>query len=356
MSLTIGIIGLAQAGKSSLFGALTRLDEAKRGASGSKPNLARVPVPDARLDKLSAMFSPKKTTPATVDFMDVAVAGADAEEKGSLGKRVLGAFRTVDTLLDVVRVFPHPYLGAPKPADDLENLELELLISDMTVIENTLERNKKMPADARGYFESLMAPLQDGQRPPHELLAKPPESARGFLQSMALLVAKPSIVCANIAEEAINGEAGEPSIGQAAAWAKSHSREFFTVCARIEEEIAQLTPEESAEFMQGLGISESGLNKIIHAAYRSLDLMTFFTVGEDECRAWTVRVGASAPEAAGKIHSDLEKGFIRAEVMTYDDFVACGSTAACRDKGLLRLEGKQYVVQDGDILNIRFNV
>lgn len=357
MSLTIGIIGLPQSGKTTLFHALTRLDESKRGSSsGQKPNQAHVQVPDQRLERLSALFTPKKTTPATVDFLDVAASGADSQEKGALGKRVLGAFRTVDTLLQVVRCYDHDYLGDAKPVDDLENLELELLISDLTVIQNTLERNRKMAADARTWFESVVKALEDGTRPPADVVAKIPESAKPFVQSMSLLVLKPVIVCANIADGVIGSEEGNARVMAAKAWAEANGRQFFTVCASIEEELAQLEPEEAKTFMADLGIKESGLDKIIEAAYRSLDLMTFFTVGEDECRAWTVRVGACAPEAAGRIHSDLEKGFIRAEVVTTDDLLAQGTYAACRDKGLLRLEGKTYVVHDGDILNIRFNV
>lgn len=357
MSLTIGIIGLPQCGKTTLFHALTRLDESKRGSGSSqKPNQAHVQVPDRRLDRLSALFTPKKTTPTTVDFLDVAASGADSEEKGALGKRVLGAFRTVDTLLEVVRCFDHPYLGEARPVDELENLELELLISDLTVIQNTLERNRKMAADARGWFEEVARALEDGQRPPADLVSKAPEAARPFLQSMSLLVLKPVIVCANISEGSIGSEAADTKIASARAAAEASGRPFFTACAAIEEELAGLEPDEATSFMRDLGIAESGLDKIIEAAYRSLDLQTFFTVGEDECRAWTVRVGACAPEAAGRIHSDLEKGFIRAEVVTTDDLLTQGTYAACRDKGLLRLEGKTYVVQDGDILNIRFNV
>lgn len=356
MSLSIGIIGLAQSGKTTLFHALTRLDESKRASTSQKPHLARVTVPDPRLLRLSAIFSPKKTTPATVDFLDVAATGADTEEKGALGKRVLGAFRTVDMLLDVVRCVRHPYLGEPHPRTDLDNLELELLISDLGVIENTLERNRKMPADARAFFEALKAPLEEGRRPDPKLLVTVPENAKGHLQSMALLIAKPSLVCANIDEDSLGDIEGDPRVQEARAWAAEHGREFFAVSARIEEELASLPEEETTEFMAGLGIEESGLDKIIRASYHSLDLIEFFTVGEDECRAWTVHKGATAPEAAGKIHSDLEKGFIRAEVVTYDDFTLHPTMNACREKGLLRLEGKTYVVLDGDILNIRFNV
>ncbi|HEY3998723.1 MAG TPA: DUF933 domain-containing protein [Candidatus Xenobia bacterium] len=355
MSLTIGIIGLAQSGKTTLFHALTRLDTTDKAATG-KPNLARVNVPDLRLDGLSAIYSPKKTTPATVDFMDVAAALADSEEKGALGKRVLGTFRTVDTLLQVVRCFDHPYLGAPKPEADLETLELEKIISDLTVIDGTLERNKKLPADARAWFEKVRQPLADGLKPPPDLLASPPESAKAMVASMALLIAKPTIVCANIPESALGQEASNAAWLAVQAWATREGVDCFSICARTEEEISQLNPSDAEEFMRELGITESGLAKLIRASYHSLNLMTFFTSGEDECRAWTVRRGATAPEAAGKIHTDLEKGFIRAEVVGCDDFLSRGSTAACREKGLLRLEGKTYLVQDGDIMEIRFNV
>jgi hypothetical protein len=356
MSLTIGIIGLTQAGKTTLFHALTRLDTSDRQSNSTKPNLARVAVPDTRLDGLSAIYSPKKTTPATVDFMDVAANLGDAEEKGALGKRVLGTFRTVDALLEVVRCFDHPYLGAAKAAADLETLELEKIISDLTIIENALERNKKMAPDAKAYFEGLCEPLRDGRKPSLEQMERVPESAKAMAQSMALLIAKPSIICANIPEGALGQEGSHGPTQEVVQWAKERGVDCFTVSARTEEEISQLSADEAKEFMSELGIATSGLDKLIAASYRSLNLMTFLTAGEDECRAWTVRRGAMAPEAAGKIHSDLEKGFIRAEVVSCTDFLERGSTAACRDKGLLRLEGKTYVVQDGDIMEIRFNV
>lgn len=356
MSLTIGIIGLSQAGKTTLFHAMTRLDMSDRQGTATKPNLARISVPDGRLDQLAAIYSPRKTTPATIDFMDVGANVGDVEEKGALGKRVLGTFRTVDALLEVVRCFDHPYLGVARPAADLETLELEKIISDLTIIENALERNKKLPADARTFFEAMRAPLAEGRKPSADLLNKVPEAARAMFQSMALLIAKPTIVCANIPESALGQEAVDPAVREMKAWASEHGVEFFTVSARTEEEIAELSPEESAEFMKELGIQQSGLDKIIRASYHSLSLITFFTAGEDECRAWTVRNGAFAPEAAGKIHSDLEKGFIRAEVVSCQDFLERGSMAACRDRGVLRLEGKTYPVQDGDIMEIRFNV
>lgn len=358
MSLTIGIIGLPQAGKTTLFHTLTRFDESAAGGGGGsqKPHAAHVQIPDSRLDRLSAIFLPKKHTPASIDFLDVAATGAETEEKGALGKRVLGAFRTVDTLVEVVRCFNHPYLGEARPMVDLENLELELLISDLSVIQNTLHRNKKMPADAYAWFEELGRILEEGQRPHPDVMDRMPENARIFVQSMSLLVAKPCIVCANIPDDLLGKEDSDPRVAAARQYAQDHHRQFFTVCGAIEQEIAQLAPEEAQSFMEGMGIQESGLNKLIQAAYRSLNLMTFFTVGEDECRAWTARVGASAPEAAGKIHTDLEKGFIRAEVCTTEDLLELKTTAACRDKGLLRLEGKTYVVQDGDVLNIRFNI
>ncbi|MHB2018228.1 MAG: redox-regulated ATPase YchF [Candidatus Xenobia bacterium] len=357
MSLTIGIIGLPQSGKSTLFQALTRMNADVSSASSQKPNLARVNVPDARLDALSRIYSPKKTTATTVDFVDVAatLSGGD-DQKGELGKRVLGQFRTVDTLLEVVRCFEHPYLGGARPQSDLETLELEKLISDLTVIQNTLDRNKKLPADARAFFESIARPLEEGRRPDAALLDAPPASAKPMLMSMALLIAKPSIICANIPEDALGSEDSFGPWKEVQAHAQEHGVEAFSVCARTEAELSQMSPEEAAEFMKELGIKESSLDKLIRASYHSLNLITFFTAGEDECRAWTVRNGAFAPEAAGKIHSDLEKGFIRAEVTRVDDLISLGSTAACRDKGLLRLEGKTYPVVDGDVMEIRFNV
>ena len=344
MALCIGITGLSQSGKSTLFKSLTCLSDSD--ASGKKQPLARVAVPDERLWKLSEIYKPKKTTPATVDFLDMPGGGSSG-----LGSQAVAEIRTSTVLLEVVRCFEHPYLEAADPISDMESFETELLLADLKVVEGKLERAKKLDPKERQLLEALHAPLSEGE------IAKIPkfdDEEKKILSGLGLLCIKPRIIAANISEDDI-ADGGEhfKKLQKAAA---EKNIPCLAVCADIEAQLADLSPEERSEFMADLGISKSGLEQLIHLCYESLNLQTFFTSGEDECRAWTTKVGAKAPEAAGEIHSDLQRGFIRAEVIDYDSFIQCGSMTVAKEKGLLRVEGKEYVVKDGDILNIRFNV
>lgn len=344
MSLSIGITGLNQSGKSTLFQSLTSIS--RSDPSGKRLPLARVPVPDERLWKLSAIFKPKKTTPATVDFLDMPGGGT-----AGLGGQALAEIRTSTVLVEVVRCFAHPYLEGVNPAADMESFETELLLADLKVVEGKLERSKKMEPKEKALLESLQAPLGAG-----DVNGIPPldDEQRKLLSGLGLLCLKPRLAVANIPESDLGTDSA--SLRQVRDFAASRNIPALAICAEVEAQIAELPEEDRASFMHELGIPASGLEQLIHLCYGRLGLQTFFTTGEDECRAWTTRVGAHAPEAAGEIHTDLQRGFIRAEVIDYPTFMECGTLTAAKDKGLLRVEGKEYVVKDGDILNIRFNV
>ena len=344
MALTIGLTGLAQSGKTTLFNSLTNMANASETGKG-RP-MAHVQVPDARLWALSEIFKPKKTTPATVDFLDM-----PSGSTTSLSPQAVAEIRTATVLVEVVRCFEHPYLEGVSPVTDMENFETELLLADLKVIEGKLERAKKMDAHERSLIEALAAPLSDGD---FNSIPQFGDEDKKILSGLGLLCLKPCLVVANIPESELNGES--PSFKKVQEFAASRRMPAIAVCADIEAQLAELGDEDRAVFMEDLHIEKSGLEQLISMCYRRLGLQTFFTAGEDECRAWTTAVGAKAPEAAGEIHTDLQRGFIRAEVINYETFMTCKSLNAAKDKGLLRVEGKEYVVQDGDILNIRFNV
>ena len=355
MALNIGIVGLPQSGKSTLFQALTA-----RGASGTslekrKAHLARVPVPDERLWKLSSIFHPKKTTSATIDFMDIGALDLSDSSKeqaktSPLGDKLIADIRTVDLLLQVIRCFPHPYLDKINPVSDLEELELELYLSDLKIIENRLDKNKKMNPPEKELLEHLQDKLSRNEPEKPDSLS--PEQQK-WLSGLALLHLKPRIIVGNISED--NNE-------RADLWEKlqlvSKLRNIpaIAIPAKIEAEIGELSEEEQSVFLQEMGIKELGLDQLIRECYNLLGLMTFFTVGEDEVKAWTILKNSRAQEAAGKIHSDLERGFIRAETISCEQFMQVGTMAAAKEKGWLRMEGKDYLVLDGDIINVRFNV
>ncbi len=360
----IAIIGLPNSTKTTVFNALTRgnLETAAYSSGVFTVHSAVVDVPDARVDRLSAMFKPRKTTYAQVTYTDVAGLAKGVSE-GGLSGPLLNTISQSDALLHVVRAFDDPEVphseGSVDPRRDVEIIDGELLLSDMIIVERRIERRAaqlKTGGDKQArqnneieleLFERLKAhvdengPLRDMDLTPAELK---------MLRNYGLLTLKPMLIVVNVGDDAA------APIMQRLADHRHRQTALAPIQGRLEMELAQMPPEEASEFLASYGIAEPGLNRIIRQSYELLGLQSFFTVGEDEVRAWTTPVGANAVEAAGVIHTDLARGFIRAEVISYEDMIAAGSLAAARQRGLLRLEGKEYIVKDGDILNIRFNV
>ena len=387
MALTIGIIGLPQSGKTSLFNALTKAGAPISGYATStvQANLAVVQVPDARLQPLADIFKPKKVTPATVEFVDVAGIGQGAqahkEKREGLSAEFLGHIRNADALAIVLRTFtndnvPHIY-DSIDPNRDLDSLNAELALTDLATVEKRIERTTKAAKSGdKKYLQELeiLRLLQDALnelKPLSQLDLLAQDHA--VLDELFLLTLKPRMYVLNVSEDVL-GEANDllsrissgeevsalegEAIGIAAVArrGKAERAEVVAVSARLEAELTELPEEDAHEYLESLGLPQLGTDRVIQVGYRLLNLITFLTAGEDEVRAWTVTRGAKAPEAAGKIHSDIERGFIRAEVTRFEDFMACGSFAAATKKGLLRLEGRDYVIQDGDIAHFRFNV
>jgi len=347
----IGIVGVKFTGKTTLFNAITG-QQAATGIGGVEPNRAAAPVPDPRLDRLSAIFRPRKTTPASVGWVDVPGFATGGPEARREAVRFLEHGRRVDALVQVVRGFANGH-GPVAPAREIGDLATELVLADLQVVENRLERlADDRRKGARGgspleapLLERLRARLEEGL--PLRGLALQPDEQK-LVAGFTFLTLKPLIVVLNASEDGT-----DPA---QLAEARATGAEVVDLCARLEAEIAQLPPYERVEYLAALGIGEPAVARTVRAAYAALGLQSFFTVGEDECRAWTVRRGALAPEAAGAIHSDLERGFIRAEVCTYDDLVTAGGLAEAKRANALRLEGKAYEMRDGDVVNIRFSV
>lgn len=361
--MEIGIVGLPLSGKTTLFNLLTQSTaETGFGATRKKANLGVSRVPDPRLDQLSALWSPKKTTPATIRYVDVA--GVErGNGEGGFAPEALAQLKNTDALLVVIAGFesddaPHPD-GSVDPLRDLDNLQAEFLISDQIIVENRLKRIQKQSKGKiekaveleKAVLERCLATLEEGHPIGTMDLA---EDDRKIVKGFQFLTLKPLVIALNLGDADV-ARGSELVAPVAAKWAGPRVAVTY-LSAPIEQEIAQLGAEDARAFLNDLGLDTPATDRIIRSSYELLGLLSFFTMGEDECRAWTIRRGTKAPQAAGAIHTDLERGFIRAEVVTYDAFVAAGSLAACRDKGVLRLEGKEYVVQDGDILNIRFSV
>jgi GTP-binding protein YchF len=364
--MKLGMVGLPNVGKSTLFNALTNAgaESANYPFCTIDKNVGIVSVPDARLEKLAEIYQPKKFTPATLQFVDIAGLVKGASKGEGLGNRFLADIREVDAIIHVVRCFEDDNIvhvdGSIDPKRDIDVINLELIFSDIELIERRIDKTAKLAKGDKKYqadvelLKRLQAHLSD-EKPARSFDCTEDEWA--VILETPLLTAKPVIYAANLSEGDFSGDLNSnPHFQAVEAIAKAENAAVFRICAQIEAEISDMAEDEQKEFLADLGLEESGLNRIIHAGYALLGLISFLTGGSDECRAWTIRKGTKAPQAAGKIHSDFEKGFIRAEVISFDDLMTCGSMAAAKEKGLVRSEGKEYVMQDGDIVLFRFNV
>jgi GTP-binding protein YchF len=362
--MKLGIVGLPNVGKSTLFNAITRAgaEAANYPFCTIEPNVGVVTVPDERVDFLHRMYDSKKTIYTTIEFYDIAGLVKGASKGEGLGNKFLGHIREVAAIVHVVRCFDDANVvhvsGAPDPAADIETINLELIFSDLELIERRIEKTTKALKGDKGLqkeldvLNKLKKGLEDGKP---ARVVEMSEDERAFAQTLDLLTSKPVIYAANVAERDA-ASADNAYVKAVESIAAAEGADVVVISAQVEAELTELDDEERAAFIEELGIGESGLDKLVKASYHLLDLISYLTAGEPEVRAWTIRRGTKAPQAAGKIHTDFEKGFIRAETISYEDLVSCGSVHAAREKGLVRSEGKDYVVRDGDVMHFLFNV
>ncbi len=365
--MKLGIVGLPNVGKSTLFNSLT-----KAGAESANypfctidPNVGIVPVPDERLQVLGDLYHSEKIVPAVIEFVDIAGLVKGASKGEGLGNQFLSNIREVDAIVHVVRCFDDSNVihvdGSVNPARDIETINLELIFSDLEILERRMSKtikgakNDKALAKELVMQERLKALLEEGKMA--KVFQIEDAEEQELFDSYNLLTAKPVIYAANVKEEDLSDDgAGNDYVKKVRSIAEQEASEAFVICAQIEQEIAELEEDEKRMFLEELGLKESGLEKLIKASYHILGLISYLTAGPKETRAWTIKVGTKAPQAAGKIHSDFERGFIRAEIVNYHNLVECGNYNAAKEKGLVRSEGKEYVVQDGDVVLFRFNV
>ncbi len=365
--MKLGIVGLPNVGKSTLFNAITNAgaQSANYPFCTIDPNVGVVSVPDVRLDELTRMYSPAKTTPAVIEFVDIAGLVKGASKGEGLGNKFLANIREVDAIVHVVRCFENDDIvhveGSIDPLRDIETINLELIFSDMEMLERRIDRTAKALKGDKGlqteldFFKRVYTVLEEG-KPARSVECTPEEAA--MLSTVSLLTAKPVIYAANLSEEDFTGGSPErnPHFAKVEQLAAGENAEVLPICAQLEADIADMDGEEKTLFLSELGLTNSGLDRLIQKSYHLLGLISYLTAGPQEVRAWTITRGTKAPQAAGKIHTDFERGFIRAEIIAYADLMACGSMTAAKEKGLVRSEGKEYVMQDGDVVLFRFNV
>lgn len=366
--MKLGIVGLPNVGKSTLFNSLTKAGalSANYPFATIDPNVGVVSVPDERIVKLGELYNTKKVTPAVIEFVDIAGLVKGASKGEGLGNQFLANIREVDAIVHVVRCFEDTNIvhvdGSVDPARDIETINLELIFSDLEILDRRLAKVEKQSrmdktlAKEVELIKQIKAHLEDNQMA-RTFEVPEDEDLQAWFASYNLLTAKPTIYAANVVEDDLADDGNSNDhVAKVRAMAAEEGAEVFVICAQIEQELAELSDEEKQEFLADLGVTSSGLDKLVAASYSLLGLISFLTAGEDECRAWTIKVGTKAPQAAGKIHTDFERGFIKAEVVNYQNLLDLGSLAAAREKGLVGMEGKEYVVKDGDVILFRFNV